>query len=82
MNENSNIRTSEIKTQTHIIFGSDDALIPNKIIHPMTSVKSILNYGINQMTNSKGILIENAGHFVHFEKAEICNAAIKDFIYK
>jgi pimeloyl-ACP methyl ester carboxylesterase len=82
LNENPSARINEIKTQTLIFFGSDDALIPNKIIHPMTSVKSILNYGTNQMTNSKGILIENAGHFVHFEKAEICNAAIKDFIYK
>jgi pimeloyl-ACP methyl ester carboxylesterase len=82
MNENPNIRTSEIKTQTHIIFGSDDALIPNKIIHPMTSVKSILNYGINQMTNSKGILVEKSGHFVQFERAEICNIALNDFILK
>jgi pimeloyl-ACP methyl ester carboxylesterase len=82
LNENPSARINEIKTQTLIIFGSDDALIPNKIIHPMTSVKSILNYGTNQMTNSKGILIENAGHFVHFEKAEICNAALKDFILK
>jgi pimeloyl-ACP methyl ester carboxylesterase len=48
----------------------------------MTSVKSILNYGINQMTNSKGILVEKAGHFVQFERAEICNIALKDFILK
>ncbi|MEI6881043.1 MAG: hypothetical protein WCK82_06925 [Bacteroidota bacterium] len=48
----------------------------------MTSVKSILNYGINQMTNSKGILVEKAGHFVQFERAEICNIALNDFILK
>ena len=34
------------------------------------------------MANSKGILVENAGHFVQFEKADICNAALKDFILK
>jgi pimeloyl-ACP methyl ester carboxylesterase len=82
LNENPSVRINEIKTQTLFIFGSDDALIPNKIIHPMSSVKGILNYGTSQMAHSKGILVEKAGHFVQFEKADICNAALKDFILK
>lgn len=82
LNENSSARISEIGIPTLIIFGSDDALIPNKIIHPLSSVKSILNYGTSQMLHTKGILVENAGHFVHFERADICNTALKDFILK
>jgi pimeloyl-ACP methyl ester carboxylesterase len=82
LNENPSAGINAIMTKTLIIFGSDDALIPNKIIHPMTSVKGVLNFGTSQMTNSKGILVENAGHFVQFEKAEVCNAALKDFILK
>jgi pimeloyl-ACP methyl ester carboxylesterase len=70
LNENPSVKINSIKTETLIIFGEDDALIPNKIIHPMASVKSILNYGTNQIANSKGILVDNAGHFVHFERAE------------
>ena len=82
INENPKARINEIKTQTLIIIGSDDALIPNKIIHPISSVKSVLNFGTSQMANSKGILVEKAGHFVQFERAEVCNAALKDFILK
>lgn len=82
LNENPSARINQIKTQTLIIYGSDDALIPNRIIHPMSSVKSVLNYGTSQMANSKGILVEKAGHFVQFEKADICNEALKDFILK
>jgi len=82
LNENPSARKNEIKTQTLIIFGSDDALIPNKIIHPISSVKSVLNFGTSQMANSKGILVEKAGHFGQFERAEICNIALNDFILK
>lgn len=82
LNENPSARINEIKTQTLIIFGSDDALIPNKIIHPMSSIKNILNYGTSQMVNSEGVLIEKAGHFVQFERADICNVVLKDFILK
>lgn len=80
LNENPSARIKEVTTETLLIIGLDDALIPNKIIHPMMSVKNIADYATTQMPHSKSLLVENAGHFVHFEKAEKFNQTIKDFI--
>ncbi len=80
LNENTSSKLKEITTKTMFLFGQNDILIPNKIIHPMSSVQQIIDFGCSQIPGSEKILIENAGHFVQFEQAETCNNAIKAFV--
>jgi len=63
-----------------IIFGEKDEFIPNKLIHPLETVKSIAENGSRNIKDSQVHLIRNAGHFVHIEKSEEVNLLINQFV--
>lgn len=65
----------EIKQQTLVIFGENDRLIPNTLLHPV-STKNIAEQGIAQMPNAQLHIISQAGHFVQWEKAADLNKLI------
>jgi pimeloyl-ACP methyl ester carboxylesterase len=67
---------------TVIIFGEKDEFIPNRLIHPLESTRSIAESGSRTISGSKHFLIPKAGHFVHIEKFEEVNALIDEFIGK
>lgn len=64
-----------------VIFGNDDALIPNKLIHP-TSTQNIAEKGVAELEDAELIMIPKCGHFVQIEKAPMVNNYIKEFIEK
>lgn len=72
---------NEIYQETLLLFGDMDAMIPNKIFHPYTTTslaqQSIANFKHGHLT-----MINNGGHFVHWEKAREVNQAIIDFLSK
>lgn len=70
---------NNIHTQSLVIFGTMDALIPNKLIHP-TSTRQLALEGVKMMKNAQLLMISGAGHFVHFEKDIEVNEAIVNFI--
>jgi pimeloyl-ACP methyl ester carboxylesterase len=70
---------SGIKQPTLILFGSADALIPNKLLHPGLTVAAVAD-AAKQIPGSKTILIPEAGHLVQFEKPAIVNQTILQFI--
>ncbi len=63
-----------------IIFGEKDEFIPNKLIHPLETVKSIAANASTGIKDSKVHLIRNAGHFVHIEKYEEVNTLVQQFV--
>ena len=63
-----------------IIFGEKDEFIPNKLIHPLETVKSIATNASISIKDSKVHLIRNAGHFVHIEKYEEVNTLVQQFV--
>lgn len=65
---------------TLIIFGDNDAMIPNKLLHPTESIQSIAKKANDLIANSLVVIIKNAGHFVQIEKSTEVNAAIEHFL--
>jgi len=62
-----------------IIFGENDNLIPNPYLHGGPT-KDVGRVGDEKIPNSKLIMIPKCGHFAQFEKPEIVNQAVLDFL--
>lgn len=69
----------KITQPTLIIMGAADQLIPNRYLHGGSSAK-IAEIGGELIPNSRVEVIKKAGHFVMFEKADVVNELIADFI--
>jgi pimeloyl-ACP methyl ester carboxylesterase len=70
----------KIQMPVLIIFGEEDGLIPNKILHPQLSTAQIAEEAQKKMAGSQVVLIPSAGHFVQFEQAEKVNQAILQWL--
>ncbi|MGQ9642426.1 MAG: alpha/beta fold hydrolase [Ignavibacterium sp.] len=68
-----------IEQKTLVIFGKNDALIPNKYLH-QTTTEEIAKKACQQIPDSQLILLDECGHFAQIEKAEEVNSSILDFI--
>lgn len=73
-------RLSEIDLPTLVIFGENDLLIPNKILHPTLTTSNVAEGGRDGIQKSELVLIPLAGHFVQWEQAEQVNKTISDFL--
>ena len=63
-----------------IIFGQEDQLVPNQVLHPGETTRSIAQRGASRLANSHLIMVPMAGHFVMFEKPKLVNQAIHEFL--
>jgi len=71
---------SSLKIPTLIIFGDNDAMIPNKLLHSSETVQSIAKKANALIENSQILIIKKAGHFVQIEKSKEVNVAINEFL--
>lgn len=71
---------NKINQPVLIIFGKEDALIPNKILHPSLAREEMLKEILMLMPGAKLVNIPAAGHMVQFEKWEETTNAIKYFL--
>lgn len=69
-----------IHQKTLIIFGEEDQLIPNQILHAGETTHTIAEQGANQLPHSQLQMISSVGHFVMFEEPNAVNQAILDFL--
>lgn len=70
----------EIETSTLVVFGTHDALIPNTVLHREKNTYDIAWEGTRRLPNGKLAMIPNAGHFPHWEQANLVNDAILAFL--
>lgn len=70
-----------ITQPTLIMFGKNDALIPNKLIHH-TTTEQIAEEGAKKIANAALVLINRCGHFLQWEKPEEVNSSILKFLEK
>ena len=70
-----------IKNKTLCIFGANDNLIPNRYLTGGKTEK-FAKKGASRMPDCRLEMIEKAGHFVMFEKADECNRLIGEFMGK
>ena len=68
-----------IKQPTLVMFGNKDALIPNKMIHHITTHKLAAD-AVKKMPAATLHMIANCGHFLQWEKAEEANVQIIRFL--
>jgi len=68
-----------IEQPTLIFFGENDNLIPNRYLNP-GETEPIAKAGANEIKNSKLIMVPKCGHFMMFEKSEVFNNEVKNFL--
>jgi len=71
---------SVIELPTLVIFGQEDALIPNKYLHPELTVGKVAESGVEHLKNAQLHFVEKAGHFVQWERSEEVNEKIQLFV--
>ena len=69
----------DISVPTLILFGENDNLIPNRYLNPGRTV-DIAKHGASKIKNSKLVMVPKCGHFMMFEKFEVFNREVLDFI--
>lgn len=72
-------KLDQIKQKTLILFGENDGLIPNPYLHGGTT-ESIAEIGQKAIPNNKLVMIPECGHMAQFEKADVVNKEIINFI--
>lgn len=68
-----------IQQKTLIIFGSNDGLIPNPYLHGGYTC-DIAKIGESRIPDNKTVIIPECGHMAQFEKADLVNKEIIDFL--
>jgi pimeloyl-ACP methyl ester carboxylesterase len=73
-------RLHELKLPTLILFGKEDKLIPNRLLHPSKLTEEVARFGQSEIEGSQLELIPKVGHFVQFEQPQIFNQSVRDFL--
>ncbi|MGM0547224.1 MAG: alpha/beta fold hydrolase [Bacteroidota bacterium] len=71
---------SSIKQSALILFGKQDMLIPNRQFHADLTPQKVAESGHANLPNSTLKMVDKTGHFVHFEKSEVVNQEIVEFL--
>lgn len=74
-------KLTRVKHETLIFFGDKDNLIPNSALHG-GSTEAIAQIGASQIPHNKLIMVPDCGHFVQFERPDVVNPAIVEFVGK
>lgn len=69
-------RLDQIKANTLVIYGENDYLIPNRILHPALTTLQVAQSGQSKIPHSALIMAPQSGHFVQWDASNIVNAAI------
>ncbi|MBK7410665.1 MAG: alpha/beta fold hydrolase [Saprospirales bacterium] len=69
-----------IQQPTHIFYGLQDQLIPNRLVHPMMQTKQIARRGVRNLPNAHLHLLDQCGHFPHWEQADKVLPVVRKFL--
>jgi pimeloyl-ACP methyl ester carboxylesterase len=73
-------RLKEIEVPTLIVFGRQDKLIPNQILHLDQTVETVAAFGEREIENAELLLLDKAGHFVQWDRAAAFSEAVRAFV--
>jgi len=68
-----------INSPTLVIFGENDLLIPNKILHPFQNTFSVATSGTSKISGARLEMLRPCGHFAQWECASAVNRSIQKF---
>ena len=69
-----------IKIPVLLLFGENDALIPNRFLHKNLTTQMVATDGQSRLPNCHLEMVPNCGHFVQWEGAAAVQAAILKFL--
>jgi pimeloyl-ACP methyl ester carboxylesterase len=72
-------RLPEVRVPVLIVFGREDGLIPNPILHGR-STEEVARRGAARFPDARLRFISHAGHMVQFERPDEWNGAVLDFL--
>jgi pimeloyl-ACP methyl ester carboxylesterase len=70
----------EIEKPVLVVYGANDALIPNRYLHKNLTTLEVAEAGVDALPNARLEIIPECGHFVPFEKADNFNTLVKAFM--
>lgn len=70
----------DIAVPTLLIFGIQDAFVPNKFIHPTETQKTLAQKAAALMPDCRYELLHHCGHFVQIEHAHEVNHLVDEFL--
>lgn len=70
---------NQLELPVLVIYGTEDALIPNRILHPDLSTPKVAEAATSLIPDARLHLLEEAGHFVQWEQAEQVNTLLHSF---
>ena len=72
-------RLEQVRVPVLVVFGADDGLIPNPILHG-GSTREIAEGGTARLPHGRLVVVPRAGHMVQFERPAEFDAAVLDFL--
>lgn len=73
-------RLDQIKLPTLILYGENDYLIPNQILHKGQTTQHIAQLAQSRIPGSQVRVLPRCGHFVQWEQSALTNQAIREFL--
>ena len=73
-------RLDKLAKPVLILYGNNDLLIPNRFFHPDQTIESLVKDAEEKIPDLKVEIINEAGHFVNFEKPGEVNREIIKFL--
>ncbi|MDX5480522.1 MAG: alpha/beta hydrolase, partial [Hymenobacteraceae bacterium] len=67
----------QLQMPTLIVFGEQDALIPNKYFNPTLTTKYVAEIGQERIPNSQVVMVPEAGHMLQYEQPAAFYKAVR-----
>ncbi|MDP1725611.1 MAG: alpha/beta hydrolase [Bacteroidota bacterium] len=80
LDEQVSVFLPEIKQKTLLLYGKQDALIPNKVVHFNETTESLAKKSAALIENCEYHIIPHCGHFIQIEAADKVNDLILKFL--
>lgn len=73
---------AQIRVPLLVLFGKQDASIPNKLLHPQLQHADVMNVALQRMPAVSGVWLDDAGHMLQWEQPAAFNNALLQFIHQ
>ncbi|MCG9879701.1 MAG: alpha/beta hydrolase, partial [Bacteroidia bacterium] len=73
---------NKISMETLLIFGKNDNLIPNRVMHVTETTEKLVDRAATTIPHCESKIIPRCGHFVQIEAADEVNTLILNFVSK
>lgn len=73
-------RLGEIAAPTLLVLGREDRLVPNRWLHPSLTPADLARGAKRALPDAELVLVPEAGHLVQFERPDVFDAAVLDFL--